>query len=73
MTTQQNLIAGLQAVERMAQRVTSTVAADDWRIQAHNEENGFDRKQVNSHLTAPAEINPAFAGPVTQTPVPTRT
>ena len=62
MTTRDELIDGLRAVTRTAQRVTSGFSAEDWNVQAHGEENGWNRKQVFSHLTAAAEITPGFAG-----------
>ena len=62
MTTRQELIEGLRAVTRTAERVTSRFAPDDWNLQAHGEEEGWNRKQVFAHLAAAAEITPAFVG-----------
>ena len=60
MTTREELIDGLQMVMREGRRVTSTFSPDDWKRQVHGEEGGWDRKRVYCHITAVAEITPAY-------------
>ena len=62
MTTRDELIAGLRVVLREGMRVTSAFGPDDWKRPALGDEEGWNRKQVYSHLTALAEITPGFVG-----------
>ncbi len=62
MTTREELIQGLQMMLREGERITSTFAPEDWQKVVHDEESdGWNRKQVYSHVTAIAEISPSLA------------
>lgn len=61
-TTKNDLIDGLRVALREGMRVTSAFGPDDWKRPALGDEEGWNRKQVYSHLTALAEITPGFVG-----------
>jgi hypothetical protein len=62
-TTRQDLIDGLQLVLREGLRVTAAFGPDDWKKPAlGGDEEGWNRKQVYSHLTALAEVTPGLVG-----------
>lgn len=62
MTTRDELIDGLRTVLREGKRVTSQFGPDDWKRPALGDEDGWNRKQVYTHLTALAEITPGMVG-----------
>lgn len=61
-TTREDLIEGLGVVRREGMRVMSGFGADDWQRPALGDEDGWNRKQVYTHLTALAEITPGMVG-----------
>ena len=62
-TTRQDLIDGLQLVLREGLRVTAAFGPDDWKKPAlGGDGEGWNRKQVYSHLTALAEVTPGLVG-----------
>ena len=68
MTTREDLIDGLKMIVREGMRTTAAFGPDDWTYTVHNEENGWNTKQVYCHLTAIAEILPGMAGQMAQAP-----
>lgn len=68
MTTRQELIDGLGMVIREGLRTTRDFGPDDWTARVHDEEGGWNRKQVYAHLTAVAEVAPAFLGALGNAP-----
>jgi hypothetical protein len=62
MTTREELIQGFEMMKREGLRITSKFSPDDWKIVVHDDEgDGWNRKQVYSHVTAIAEISPSLA------------
>ncbi len=66
MTTREDLIDGLKMIVREGLRTTATFGPDDWTYTVHDEENGWNTKQVYCHLTAIAEILPGMASQFAQ-------
>ena len=62
-TTKADLVAGLNTALREGTRVMAGFSADDWKKPALDADvDGWTRKQVYAHITALAEITPAFIG-----------
>jgi hypothetical protein len=66
MTTREELIDGLRMVIREGLRTTAAFGADDWKAQVHDEEGGWNVKQVYCHLTATVDALPGFAALLAQ-------
>ncbi len=67
MTTREELIDGFRMIIREGLRTTAHFGPDDWKAVVHDEEGGWNVKQVYCHLTAIAEITPGFLGALSQT------
>ena len=66
MTTREELIDGLRIIIREGLRTTRDFGPDDWSYLAHDEEGGWNVKQVYCHLAATADIVPGFVGALSQ-------
>lgn len=66
MTTREELIDGFRMVVREGLRTTASLGPDDWKQQVHDEEGGWNVKQVFCHLTATVDALPAFAAMLAQ-------
>ena len=66
MTTREELIDGFGMMLREGLRTTATFGPEDWQATVHDEDNGWNVKQVYCHLTATAEVTPGFVGTLAQ-------
>ena len=66
MTTREELADGFRMILREGLRTTATFGPEDWQATVHDEENGWNVKQVYCHLAAVAEITPGFIGSLAQ-------
>ena len=69
MTTREELIDGFRMMIREGLRTTANLGPDDWKAVVHDEEGGWNVKQVYCHLAATAEITPAFVAAMSVDPV----
>ncbi len=49
---------------REGQRTTAEFAPDHWASRVHDEEEGWNVKQIYAHLTATAEVTPGLLGAI---------
>lgn len=68
MTTREELIDGFRMIIREGLRTTADFAPDGWKQQVHDEEGGWNVKQIYCHLAATADIVPGFIGALSQAP-----
>lgn len=61
-TTREELVGGLRMLAREGSRLAATFTADDWKRTVHDEDGGWNVKQIYCHLAATAEVVPALAG-----------
>jgi uncharacterized damage-inducible protein DinB len=66
MTTREQLIDGFRMIIREGLRTTRDFGPDDWKYVVHDEEGGWNVKQVYCHLAATADIVPGFVGALAQ-------
>ncbi|MCH8026145.1 MAG: maleylpyruvate isomerase N-terminal domain-containing protein [Chloroflexi bacterium] len=62
MTTREELIDGFRMIIREGQRTTGDFAPGHWTTRVHDEEDGWNVKQIYAHLTAVAEVTPGLLG-----------
>ena len=67
MTTREELIDGFRMIIREGLRTTAHLGPDDWKAVVHDEEGGWNVKQVYCHLTAIADVTPGLLGALSQT------
>ena len=68
MTTREELIGGFRMMIREGLRTTAVFGPEDWVYRVHDEDGGWNVKQVYCHLTATADITPGFIAAMSQTP-----
>lgn len=61
-TTKQQLIDGFELIIREGLRTTGDFSPDDWNVAVHDDEGGWNRKQILCHVTATAEATPGLFG-----------
>ena len=62
MTTREELVDGFRMSIREGLRTTRDFSPQDWKQVVHDDEGGWTRKQVYSHLTSTAELTPGLIG-----------
>ena len=68
MTTKQQLIDGFELIIREGLRTTGDFSPDDWNVVVHDDEGGWNRKQIFCHVTATAEATPGLFGVLVNAP-----
>lgn len=58
--TKEQVVDGLEMMIREGKRTTAGFSDADWQHVVHDEEGGWNRKQVYCHLIATADVTPGF-------------